>query len=131
MLRVLQDVGSDQRPAQSAGDLVTKNELMDRVWPGAIVEDNTLQVHISAIRKALGPDRGMLKTASGRGYRLLGAWTFRQESASSADSIDVEPAASPASQFAPICRRRHPSWSAGLSAYSICVIFCPPTEWSR
>src|ERR1700731_4125246 len=63
---------------QSAGELVTKNELMGRVWPGAIVEDNTLQFHISAIRKALGVDRGMLKTASGRGYRLLGGWTSRQ-----------------------------------------------------
>ena len=44
---------------QSAGELVTKNDLMGRVWPGAIVEDNTLQSHISAIRKALGPDRAM------------------------------------------------------------------------
>ena len=65
---------------QSAGELVTKDELMGRVWPGAIVEENTLQVHISAVRKAFGPDRGMLKTASGRGYRLLGTWTIRQES---------------------------------------------------
>src|SRR5579875_306395 len=54
---------------QSANDLVTKNELMDRIWPGATVEENTLQVHISAIRKALGQDRDMLKTLSGRGYR--------------------------------------------------------------
>src|SRR4030088_1481356 len=57
---------------QSAGELVTKNDLSARIWPGAIVEDNTLQFHISAIRKALGSDRGMLKTGSGRGYRLLG-----------------------------------------------------------
>ncbi len=84
---------------QSAGELVTKNDLMGRVWPGAIVEDNTLQFHISAIRKALGPDRGILKTASGRGYRLLGAWTFRQESTSSVDSIDLERVRSPAEPF--------------------------------
>src|SRR5579862_9545865 len=63
----------------SPGDLVTKDDLMDRVWSGAIVEDNTLQVHISAIRKVLGTDRGMLKTVSGRGYRLLGTWTIRDE----------------------------------------------------
>src|SRR3981189_2338890 len=61
---------------ESAGELVTKNDLMGRVWPGAIVEENTLQVHIYAIRKALGSDRGMLKTASGRGYRLFGNWTI-------------------------------------------------------
>ena len=48
---------------------------MRRVWPGLVVEDNTVQVHISAIRKALGADRDMLKTISGRGYRLLGDWT--------------------------------------------------------
>src|SRR5712671_4514195 len=84
---------------QSAGELVTKNDLSARVWPGAIVEDNTLQFHISAIRKALGPDRGILKTASGRGYRLLGAWTFRQESTSSVDSIDLEPVRAPAEPF--------------------------------
>lgn len=52
---------------------------MARVWPGAIVEEHTLQVHISAIRKVLGADRGMLKTVSGRGYRLLGSWTVRQD----------------------------------------------------
>src|SRR5580704_4664902 len=64
--------------AQSAGELVTKTQLMDRVWPGAIVNDNTLQMHISAVRKALGPHRAVLKTESGRGYRLLGTWTVRQ-----------------------------------------------------
>jgi predicted ATPase/DNA-binding winged helix-turn-helix (wHTH) protein len=63
--------------AQSTGLLVTKDELMDRVWPGTIVNDNTLQVHIAAVRKALGSHRAMLKTESGRGYRLLGDWTVR------------------------------------------------------
>jgi predicted ATPase/DNA-binding winged helix-turn-helix (wHTH) protein len=56
------------------GQLVTKDQLMERVWPGAIVGDNTLQVHISAVRRALGARRSMLKTESGRGYRLLGGW---------------------------------------------------------
>src|SRR6202051_770920 len=83
----------------SAGELVTRDDLSTRVWPGAIVEENTLQVHISAIRKALGPDREMLKTASGRGYRLLGAWTSHQECTSSVDSIDLEPMRSPAEPF--------------------------------
>jgi predicted ATPase/DNA-binding winged helix-turn-helix (wHTH) protein/Tfp pilus assembly protein PilF len=74
---------------RSANELVTKTDLMDRIWPGAIVGENTLQVHISAIRKALGPDRAMLKTASGRGYRLLGDWTPRQQGSG------IAPVASP------------------------------------
>src|ERR1700692_2075750 len=49
---------------QSANELVTKNDIMSGIWPGAMVGENTLQVHISAIRKALGPNRAMLKTAS-------------------------------------------------------------------
>ena len=67
----------------SAGELVTKDELMARIWPGATVEENTLQVHISALRKALGSDRAMLKTASGRGYRLLGKWAVLPQNTSS------------------------------------------------
>ena len=63
---------------RSANELVTKDDLMARIWPGAMVGENTLQVHISAIRKAFGQDRAMLKTASGRGYRLLGSWMPRQ-----------------------------------------------------
>ena len=35
--------------------LVSKNELLDFVWPGLVVEENNLQVHVSALRKLLGP----------------------------------------------------------------------------
>jgi predicted ATPase/DNA-binding winged helix-turn-helix (wHTH) protein len=59
---------------RSAGRLVTKDEFMGAVWPDARVEANTLQVHISALRKAFGPDRDLLRSVSGRGYRLLGNW---------------------------------------------------------
>jgi predicted ATPase/DNA-binding winged helix-turn-helix (wHTH) protein len=62
---------------QSVGQLVAKDELMERLWPGAVVTENTLQVHAAAIRKALGPYRSLLKTEFGRGYRLLGDWTVR------------------------------------------------------
>src|SRR6516164_2675828 len=64
--------------AQSAGEVVTKDELMKRVWPGAVVMENTLQVHAAAVHKALGPYRGLLKTESWRGYRPLGDWTVRR-----------------------------------------------------
>jgi len=78
---------------KSAGELVTKDDLMGQVWPGAIVEENTLAVHISAIRKALGPDRDMLKTHSRRGYRLLGNWIAREQNASarSDDRASAQP----------------------------------------
>jgi predicted ATPase/DNA-binding winged helix-turn-helix (wHTH) protein len=54
-----------------AGDLlVTKDELLARVWAGVAIEENNLHVQISALRKVLGSDRGFIRTVSGRGYRF-------------------------------------------------------------
>src|SRR3954469_13824769 len=63
-----------EKLVDSAGLLVTKDDLIGSVWAGLTVEDNTLQVHVSAVRKALDEDRNLLKTVSGRGYPLAGAW---------------------------------------------------------
>ena len=51
-------------------ELIGKPALLDSVWPGVAVEENTLQVHISALRKALGAD--MIVTVQGRGYKYAG-----------------------------------------------------------
>jgi DNA-binding winged helix-turn-helix (wHTH) protein len=51
-----------------AGHLVTKVELLDRVWPKMVVEDAALHVQVSALRKILGADA--ITTVSGRGYQF-------------------------------------------------------------
>ncbi len=76
---------------QSAGDVVSKRDLMRQVWPGTFVEENTLHAHISAVRKALGPDQGLLKTVSGRGYQLLGTWTAKKPENKAAESRKSTP----------------------------------------
>lgn len=48
--------------------LVSKGELFDAVWPGLVVEENNLQVQVSALRKVLGGDA--IATVPGRGYRF-------------------------------------------------------------
>jgi DNA-binding winged helix-turn-helix (wHTH) protein len=56
--------------AKARGEIVTKEELLEQVWPGVIVEENALQVHIVALRKALGLEAYRLETIRGVGYRL-------------------------------------------------------------
>jgi len=58
---------------EADGSLVTKKELMSRVWPGIVVAEENLKVQISALRKALGNDRELIRTECGRGYRFTGA----------------------------------------------------------
>jgi TolB-like protein len=55
---------------QHSGQLVSKDQLFDAVWPGRVVEENNLQVHVSTLRKILGAD--MIATIPGRGYRFTG-----------------------------------------------------------
>src|SRR6266480_6670806 len=51
-----------------AGHLVTKDELLDQVWPKIVVEEAALHVQVSALRKVLGADS--ITTVSGRGYQF-------------------------------------------------------------
>ena len=60
--------------------VVTKDELLELAWPGLIVEENNLQVQISALRKLLGPLA--IATIPGRGYRF----TLPADEASGAES---------------------------------------------
>jgi predicted ATPase/DNA-binding winged helix-turn-helix (wHTH) protein len=59
---------------ERAGELVTKDELMARVWPTTFVEPANLTVHIAALRRALRDDRNgnrFLINIPGRGYRFV------------------------------------------------------------
>ena len=81
--------------AAAGGEIVTKDELMARVWTGLVVEESNLQVHVSALRKALDEKDGAihLVTVPGRGYRLMGV----RPSQARSEELDL-PANSPASE---------------------------------
>jgi DNA-binding winged helix-turn-helix (wHTH) protein len=56
----------------AGGAVLSKDELLRRVWPGRVVEENNLQVQIATLRKAFGGDRELIRTVAGRGYQFTG-----------------------------------------------------------
>jgi len=58
---------------RAEGKVISKDELLRRVWPGTVVDDTNVTVQISAIRKALGNGWDLVRTDAGRGYRFTGA----------------------------------------------------------
>jgi len=73
--------------AAHAGTIVSKHALLQAVWPGRIVEENNLTVHMAALRRVLGnaPDgQPMIQTVTGRGYMFVGAPVIEAPSAESA-----------------------------------------------
>ena len=55
---------------EHAGKLVSKDELLLRVWAGVVVEEKNLAVQVGVLRKALGPT--LIATIPGRSYRFTG-----------------------------------------------------------
>jgi predicted ATPase/DNA-binding winged helix-turn-helix (wHTH) protein len=90
--------------------VVLKNELIELVWPGRVVDEGNLTVHIAGLRKLLG--KGIIATLPGRGYRFVAAveeavstdsgdWRPEQDSAASLTSLTAAPSAASDSPFLP------------------------------
>jgi len=59
---------------ERAGEVVSRDELTERVWPEAAVDETSLRVHIAALRKALGDDAAQgrfIRNVPRRGYRFV------------------------------------------------------------
>lgn len=64
------------------GKVISKDEIFDAVWSGVVVEENTLQVHVSALRKAVDPS--YILTVHGTGYKYVGPAPEEENAAASA-----------------------------------------------
>src|SRR5882757_454192 len=59
---------------ESAGEIVPKSELIAKEWPDVTVEEGSLRVHLSALRKALGDGQfgdKYIANVQGRGYSFI------------------------------------------------------------
>lgn len=54
---------------ENEGSLVSKRDLIARVWGRAAITDNALYVHINALRQIIGDD--CIVTKQGQGYRFV------------------------------------------------------------
>lgn len=70
--------------------VVTKDELLDLGWPGLVVEENNLQVQVSALRKILGTSA--IATVARRGYRFT-LQTASEDSSPPTRSLETSPVA--------------------------------------
>ncbi|HEY0502187.1 MAG TPA: winged helix-turn-helix domain-containing protein [Lysobacter sp.] len=62
---------------EHAGEVVTKEELLEAGWPGRVVSENSLAKAISRLRAALGGDAaGVIRAVHGYGYRLTAPVRF-------------------------------------------------------
>jgi DNA-binding winged helix-turn-helix (wHTH) protein/Tol biopolymer transport system component len=69
---------------EDAGKVVTKDELMQRVWPDAFVEEGSIANNISILRKTLNldfPGEGPIATIARRGYRFTAEVSLRSATA--------------------------------------------------
>jgi len=59
---------------ENPGRLLSKRELLDRVWDGRAVADNVLSVNVAKLRQVLGRkpgERDLIENSYGRGYRFM------------------------------------------------------------
>ena len=62
-----------QMLVESLGEIVTKDEMLGKVWNGSFIEEGNLPVHISKLRVALGQTHNehYIETSHGNGYRFV------------------------------------------------------------
>ena len=94
---VLAGAGRAPRPAGRP-----RTSCSTLVWPNVVVEENNLQVQISALRKLLGPQA--IATIPGRGYRFTALLAGGAQPAHGAAAAACAPATPPAPPLAPTCR---------------------------
>ena len=103
----------------SAGHLVTKSELMERLWPGQFVEETNLSFNISELRKALGEGQEgaqYVETVRKQGFRFVAP--VRKVAAGEAASTTPD-----------VARRRH---TPGIvAAIGLVIVIAGVVLWMR
>ena len=78
--------------AQHQGRLLSKEDILEQIWPDIYVNEGQIKSHVRDIRKALGDDPNepqYIETVRGRGYRFIGLAVFTDADATPAIAIKL------------------------------------------
>ena len=103
-----------------AGQVVSKDELMNRVWPGVVVGEGSLVQAIADIRRVLG-DTGhrLIRNVARRGYMLV----LEEPATPTAATTDaVAPLPLSPEQAAPAAQRTRRNWVAPVAIFAAVAI---------
>jgi DNA-binding winged helix-turn-helix (wHTH) protein/TolB-like protein/Flp pilus assembly protein TadD len=109
--------------AQHPGEVLEKDTLLAAVWPGVVVEENSLAQNISALRQALGESHGenrYIATVPRRGYRFVAEVRARSELPAVAAETPVAAPPAVAEPAPPRIVAR--SWWIGAAAVAVLLI---------
>ncbi len=104
------------RLAERSGEVVTKEELIARVWEGVFVTDDVLSRAIGELRRILGDERNepqVIETIRKRGYRLIAPVVYE---------MGREPVTAPARAARPRAKRRALIIVAAIAATGLCAL---------
>jgi predicted ATPase/DNA-binding winged helix-turn-helix (wHTH) protein len=89
---------------ESPGRLYSREELVRKVWPLTVVEDTSLRVHVSALRRVLGDGVNGVRyitNVPGRGYAFVGEYRRKEDEVSAKHAIVVRAAPATESSLPP------------------------------
>jgi len=109
---------------ENAGKLLTKDEILDRLWDGADFYESTLTSHVSMLRQALGETKEFryIETVTKKGYRFIG----QVESVSD----ESQAVSAPATAIQPVARGKWFFWATAVLAIIVSVA-ASITLWHR
>ncbi len=89
---------------EHSGAVLERDEMMDVLWPDAVVEENNLTQNISTLRRVLGETRGsnqFIATVPGRGYRFVAAVSRAKNGAAPEQEMLAQASSLPSTALAP------------------------------
>lgn len=124
---------------EHAGNMVTKGDILAKVWDGAFVEENNIAFYVAMLRKALAdpPDTTYIETVRTRGYRFVAPVAVatdtglgNAEKAPEAEPVAPGEPAPHTTSSTPEKRRRSRAWASAALVVTLVAIVAIGLKWA-